>query len=347
MTPKIVVLIPAHNEEQQIAATLDSLLAQEIDLHRIVVIPNTSGLKFDDRTAEIARQYPVVVDEMFLNPDRKSGAMNYAYRWTEDADYVFTMDADTILFPDTLSGMLKEFEDPEVGATCARYWAKAGKGMAWELQRIEYARYDDARDLRGWKVTVASGAAVMYRKVALDHMLETTGRLVPWDNESLIEDYCLTLDLRALGWKVVAARNAHVLTDTPQTFRDLWKQRTRWARGGAEEVFKRGFKKYLLYDITGYGMFALNILMRLMFVTYFVLLMVAGYGFEFTLIGMIPLAMVWATRVSSYFRLNGKSWKDAVLVATVIIEDIYALFLEICTAVSILRSLRPSTTRSW
>lgn len=349
---RIVVLVPAYCEEAQLAATLDSLLIQDSPIHKIVVIPNTSTGSIEDRTAIIGREYSrahpqIEVHELTFNKHKKSGAMNYGWLWCNDADFVFTMDADTILFADTISGMLAEFDDPEVGATCARYWAKAGRGMAWELQRIEYARYDDARELRNWKVTVASGAAVMYRKDALDLLLKKTGQPFPWDNNSLIEDYCLTLDIREMGWKVVAARGAHVLTDTPQNFRDLWDQRQRWGRGGFEEVRKRGFRKFLLYDITGYGVFATNILLRLMCSIYFMLLMIVSDAFTFTLIGMIPLIVVWLSRVTSYLRLNGKTIKDAALVGCVLIEDLYGLFLEICTAISIARSIRTSTPRVW
>ena len=54
-------------------------------------------------------------------------------------------------------------------------------------------------------MNVASGAAAMYRRVALQDVVELRGRPEPWDNESLIEDYALTLDLKARGWRVGAA----------------------------------------------------------------------------------------------------------------------------------------------
>lgn len=348
---RIVVLVPAYREEAQIAATIESLLTQDIELHRIVVIPNTSGSHIEDDTAKIARRYEdrgVIVDEFTGNQYRKSGAMNYSWkRWTHDADYVFTMDADTILFPDTIRGMLEEFRGHRrVGAVCARYWAKAGKGMAWELQRIEYARYDDQRDLRKWKVTVASGAAVLYRRAALEEVLAYQDRTEPWDSHSLIEDYALTLDLRELEWEVKAAKNSHVLTDTPQGFKDLWDQRQRWGRGGFDEVRKKGLRKFLLYDIIGYGMFALNVLMRILFVAYFLMLVTNTGTYEISLLGMIPLAIVWLSRMTSYLRLNGKSPKDALIVGVVFIEDCYGFFLEVCATLAIIRSLK-STHQNW
>ena len=75
------------------------------------------------------------------------------------------MDADTVLLPDTVAAMADELRGNAVlGAVCARYWATPGRGLVWRLQRLEYTRYDDLRDLRRWKVSVASGAAAMYRQ---------------------------------------------------------------------------------------------------------------------------------------------------------------------------------------
>ncbi|HSK57868.1 MAG TPA: glycosyltransferase family 2 protein, partial [Actinomycetospora sp.] len=171
----MTVLVPAHNEEVGIAATIEGLLAQEspewLRIAGIVVVANNCT----DRTAEIARGYPVTVLEMERNPDKKAGALNHGWREvcrdTDDADLVLTMDADTVLQPDTLAAMAAELRgNAGLGAVGARYWATPGRGLVWRLQRLEYARYDDLRDLRKWRVSVASGAAAMYRGSALEQV---------------------------------------------------------------------------------------------------------------------------------------------------------------------------------
>ena len=87
---EVVCLVPAHNEEEQIAATIDSLIAQTIPVKIIVSADNCT-----DRTVEIARSYPgVIVRKTVDNKARKAGALNQAWRaHATDADYVFTMDA--------------------------------------------------------------------------------------------------------------------------------------------------------------------------------------------------------------------------------------------------------------
>jgi cellulose synthase/poly-beta-1,6-N-acetylglucosamine synthase-like glycosyltransferase len=257
------------------------------------------------------------------------------------------MDADTVVFPDTIRMMLQEFrEHDRAGAVCARYWAQAGSGPAWRLQRIEYARYDDARDLRSWRVQVASGAAAMYRSRTISEVLEATGRTAPWDGESLIEDYALSLDMRALNWETRAAAGAHVLTDTPQTFKELWNQRLRWGRGGVDEVRKRGWKRYMLMDIAGYGLYALGMLGRLLFLTQLVILIFTGMGYSWSWLGLIPIGIMAAARITSFLRLNGRQAVDYAIVVPILVEDFYGFFLEWCAAVSIYKSFR-SARQSW
>ncbi|MGD9525422.1 glycosyltransferase [Pseudonocardia sp.] len=338
----VSVIVPAHNEEAGIASTIEGLLEQEtpewLHVSAIVVVVNNST----DRTAEIARRYPVTVLEMLDNKHKKSGAMNYAWGLCgQGSEFVLTMDADTVLLPDTVEKMARELVgNPVLGAVCARYWAKPGRGLVRRLQRLEYARYDDLRDLRGWKVNVASGAAAMYRRVALEKVVELRGKPEPWDNESLIEDYALTLDLKTKGFRVAAARGAHVYTEPPTTFRMLWRQRLRWGRGGMDECLKRGWTLATRRDILSYLLFAWSVFFRFLWVTMLVLMVTFNVPLRFALIGLIPVVVMWAERMTSAWRLPDRSWGDVALVAVLLVEDLYGFFLELCAVAAAGKCLR-------
>ncbi|KRE38542.1 hypothetical protein ASG73_06345 [Janibacter sp. Soil728] len=341
-----MVLVPAHNEEGQIAATIESLLGQTHRPHRIVIAVDNST----DETLTIAQQYPVTVMETLGNTARKAGALNQAWwRHARDADYVLTMDADTVLVPTALEGLVEALSaDPDRGAVCARYWAKdsATRGLAWRLQRLEYARYDDGRDLRRWKVQVVSGAASLYRADVLREVSTRVRGGLPWDSKSLIEDYALTLDIKTLGHTVGAAPGAHVLTDTPATFGQLWRQRLRWGRGGVDECRKRGWTPATRRDILAYFLFGASSLLRLLWVAYVIALIYLGLGLAMSLIGLIPLVVMWVDRVTSAWRVPGRAWEDVLLSALLIVEDVYGVFLECCTAVAVVGSFR-STSQDW
>jgi len=91
---KIIALVPAHNESIGIRDTIESLLTQSRPLDEIIVIPNGCT----DNTANIAREYPVIVLELPKLAHRKSEAMNMGWlEFGQDADIVISADADTIL----------------------------------------------------------------------------------------------------------------------------------------------------------------------------------------------------------------------------------------------------------
>ncbi|MDD7937010.1 glycosyltransferase family 2 protein [Actinomycetospora lutea] len=340
-TTTVAVLVPAHDEEEGIAATVEGLLAQDVPewlrIAEVVVVANNCT----DRTAEIARRYPVTVLEMPHNPDKKAGALNHGWRETaRDADLVLTMDADTVLLPDTVAEMAGELRANAVlGAVCARYWASPGKGLVWRLQRLEYTRYDDLRDLRRWRVSVASGAAAMYRNAALEAVAAAREAGEPWDGSSLIEDYALTLELKARGYRVAAARKAHVYTTPPGSFRELWVQRLRWGRGGMDECLKRGWSTATRQDCLSYVLFGFSVFFRVLFLTMLTLMIVYAVPFRYALIGLIPLGVMWLERVTSMWRLPGRSATDVALVAVLVVEDFYGFFLELCAVVAAWRCL--------
>ncbi|WP_353951788.1 glycosyltransferase family 2 protein [Knoellia sp. S7-12] len=347
----VVAFVPAHNEADQIQSTIASLQSQTRPPELIVVAADNCT----DQTVTIAQGQGVVVFETVDNTARKAGALNQAWqRHAHGSTHILTMDADTSLTPDAIENMLHAFafrtrrarRGRPLGAACARYWAKDGEGLAWRLQRLEYARYDDSREMRGWAVQVASGAATLYRSDALDEVVAEFGREVPWDCESLIEDYALTLDLKTAGYAVSAAPGAQVLTDTPATFGELWQQRLRWGRGGIDECRKRGWIPETRRDIAAYGLFGVSSFMRLLWIVYVIALFKLGMGLTFSLIGMIPLLLMWLDRVSSAWRVPGRTWQDITLSATMLVEDFYGLFLEACTATALLHSIR-RTSQAW
>ena len=59
-----------------------------------------------------------------------------------------------------------------------------------------------------------------------------------WSPDMLTEDIDITWKLQRAGWKVRFEPNALVWILMPETLRGLWKQRLRWAMGGAQVLRK-------------------------------------------------------------------------------------------------------------
>jgi poly-beta-1,6-N-acetyl-D-glucosamine synthase len=172
--PAVVALIPAHDEEAQIAATIASVQRQTVSCARIIVLADNCT----DRTVQVALEAGAEVYETVGNSAKKAGALNQGFRLLDDGVHaILQMDADTELTPAFLEETLRDLEAPDVGGVCARFIPKPGLGTTvWQriivkLQKIEYMRYDSSLS-RMKNVSVLSGTACVYRRDALTGVTE-------------------------------------------------------------------------------------------------------------------------------------------------------------------------------
>ena len=266
--PGITVAIPAFNEGDVITTCIDSLLAQERPVERIVVVNDGSS---DDTLAVLKRRYKLAVvhrpGAVGADPavrslyqsarvpslwviDKANGgkarALNSALALTESAVFT-TADADTYFMPNALSAIGRHLAaDPEVVAAGGVIAAANGadpkalmggatalpRGLIAKFQAIEYAINFVWRF--GWQQLNASlllsGSFTAFRT----EILRTVGG---FDPESLTEDYEISYRLhmhcRLQGrpYRVVTASDAVAYTLVPETLSGLLEQRTRWFQG--------------------------------------------------------------------------------------------------------------------
>jgi len=118
--PKISVVIPAHNEEHVIAATLKAVLAQKYPDFEVIVVDNAST----DRTSAIVSQFPVK-----LVHESKKGLLHAreAGRRAATGEIIVNIDADCLPEPDWLTTGEKLFEKSSIVAVTGPYDYHDGK----------------------------------------------------------------------------------------------------------------------------------------------------------------------------------------------------------------------------
>jgi len=128
-TPMVSVLVPARNEEANLAACLESLVGQNGIAFEIVVIDDHST----DRTAEVVRSFP---DVMLVTADPlprgwcgKQHALYCGMRRARGEWLLFT-DADTVHRPGSLARALDEAE--ESGVALLSYSPEQEVRTVWE-----------------------------------------------------------------------------------------------------------------------------------------------------------------------------------------------------------------------
>ena len=248
----VVALVPAHNEQSGIIATIRSLQEQTRPPDRIVVVADNCT----DATAALALAVGAEVITTAGNVHRKAGALNQALAAVlpdlQDDDVVLAMDADSQLAPDFVATGLRHLAHlPERGAISGSYVARDDRTLVGLLQRIEYAQGLHTVHNRGGRIHVLSGAACMFTARALRAVATARGSaLLPgprgwvYHQESLTEDYELTVALKRIGFAPLNARDCRVVTDVMTTWHDWRAQRLRWQRGTVETLLMYGWTRH-------------------------------------------------------------------------------------------------------
>jgi cellulose synthase/poly-beta-1,6-N-acetylglucosamine synthase-like glycosyltransferase len=329
----VTVLIPAHNEEKLIAATINSLLLQDRKPDRIIVVADNCT----DKTITIAKSLGVEVFESVANDQKKAGALNQAMTALlpelGENDTVMVMDADTVLRQGFLKAAVKHFtEDRGLSAIGGLFFGENRKGLLAQLQKNEFTRYSREIGRRKGRVFVLTGTASVFRARSLRTVVEERGHSLPgtkgqvYDTEALTEDNELTLALKSLGALMVSPPECMVETELMPNLVSLWRQRLRWERGAMENIGAYGITsttaRYWSQQLgLAYSVFALW--------SYFLLVVLqlvssdvwVWYPFWIFLAVAFIIEKVWTVRKSG--------WKARLLAATLIIELIYDTFLGI------------------
>ena len=254
---RIVALIPAHNEQDGIVKTIRSLESQTTKPDLIVVMADNCV----DDTVKLARNAGAFVVETRDNKAKKAGALNQGIAltipWMLDSDYYVFQDADGELSPNFMQEALATFEEfrknplrgKPLGGLSGAIVARPATNFIERAQAIEYARGTRLMARQRGKVHVLSGAAAVLPVKVLRELAEKRGTQLPgkkgtyFMEDSLTEDYELTLAIRHMGYDCTSTKRCPVTTDLMSNIHMLEIQRVRWYRGAMESLWLYGFNK--------------------------------------------------------------------------------------------------------
>ena len=144
------------------------------------------------------------------------------------------------------------------------------------MQRLEYATADSRRVEKLNNFQILAGSCVLYRLQALQEVAKCRGNGQFYDENSLIEDYELTISLKELGWKVTIGLRMHSWTEVPLSFKVHWQQRIRWARSHVDTLREKGWNKITREDILGHIIFIILLPQQIFFTGLLVYLVLSG-----------------------------------------------------------------------
>jgi cellulose synthase/poly-beta-1,6-N-acetylglucosamine synthase-like glycosyltransferase len=226
LNPKVVIIVPAHNEENVIDTTLKKLISTlKLQEDVIAIADNCS-----DRTAEIARNAGAIVIER-QDSERlgKGYALDYGLQYLAEKvpDVVVFIDADCQVDRDAIAILTKT-------AIVTGKPVQANYLMA----KPNPPNPKDSISAFAFKVKNLVRSRGM-TSLGLPCLLAGTGMAFPWSvirsiniaSSDIVEDMKLGLDLSIAGHPPIFCPDARVFGNLPQNAQAAKSQRTRWEHG--------------------------------------------------------------------------------------------------------------------
>lgn len=226
--PFVTIMIPAHNEEGVIAATVENVLGLDYPNFEIIVIDDRS----DDNTASVIKDLEAkhenvkaLIREKGAFPG-KSAVLNDAFVIAK-GEAILVFDADATVEPDFLNKLIPALEPSDVGAVQARKIIRNKDcNLLTRCQNNEYTmdtHLQAGRDAVKGAVELRGNGELIKREA-----LEDIGG---WNNYTITDDLDMSTRLHIKGWDIRFCPDACVYEEGIIYIFPLFRQRRRWLEG--------------------------------------------------------------------------------------------------------------------
>lgn len=216
--PRVSVLIPAYNEEENIEDAVKAALSQDYPDLEVIVIDDGSEDGTYERALSVRDERLKVIK---AEHGGKARALNLGLE-ASSGEIVVTTDADGFLEEKAVSELVRRFYSEDVVAVGGqvRVAGRRFLELAQDVEHLRIAMFRRAKELEN--LSLAPGPVSAFRREAL---LEVGGFV-----EDPVEDYATTIALKRIG-RVLYAPTARAWVRMPLTLSSLWRQRKRWFLG--------------------------------------------------------------------------------------------------------------------
>lgn len=232
--PRVSIIIPCYNEEHNAEETIRSCALQTYPDFEIIAVNDGSR----DTTAEVLDRLAAEIPALRIVHLARNQGKAMALRTgaaVANGEILVCIDGDAILHPDCVNWLVRRFAHrPRLGAVTGNPRIRNRSSLLGLLQVGEFSAtiglIKRTQRLYG-RVFTVSGVVVAFRASALNDVGW-------WTADNLTEDVDVTWKLQRRRWTVHFEPNALCYILMPETLRGLWKQRLRWAMGGAQTFLR-------------------------------------------------------------------------------------------------------------
>lgn len=241
--PTVAIIVPAFNEGEAVARTIDACLAVDYPTTKLEVVCINDGSSDDtwQQMLDAAGRHPAgAVRCIDLGSNQgKRAAMAAGIRATT-AEIIVFVDSDSLPAPVAIRRLVQGFAEKRVGAVSGlTYVRNADANLLTAMQAARYyvsfQLLKTAESVLG-AVACCSGCFAAYRRTAVLPLLEA------WEHQRFLGVECTYGDDRALtnrilrsGWTTRYHAGAEAWTDAPEEYRKFFRQQLRWKKSWSRE----------------------------------------------------------------------------------------------------------------
>ena len=229
--PKIDVLVPAHNEQQGLARTLQSIAPQLRGGDRLCVVADNCR----DATASIAQSMKAMVVER--NDQHRHGkgyalAAGLAHLSDQAGDVVIMIDADCEVMPGALQALALAADEYDRPVQADYRMANSDHADGWSAISAFAVRVKNQLRPLGLN-QIGLGCTLTGSGMAFPWSIASR---TPWAGGGIVEDLAISLQLIAAGTKPLFCPAARVRALLPASRDTAMAQRRRWEQGHMQMV---------------------------------------------------------------------------------------------------------------
>ena len=227
--PFVSVMIPAHNEEGVISATIARVFEMDYPNYEVIVIDDRSSDNTASVIKDLGKQYNGRLKTLIRSKDAfpgKSAVLNDALSLAK-GEAILVFDADAQMEKDFLTNLVYELQPRDVGAVQARKVVKnKDVNLLTKCQNNEMTidtSCQVTRDAVKGAVELRGNGELIKREA-----LEDIGG---WNNYTITDDLDMSTRLHIKGWDVRFCKDTVVYEEGIIYLMPLYRQRRRWLEG--------------------------------------------------------------------------------------------------------------------
>lgn len=252
ITPRVTFLITAYNEEKNIRKKLTEVLALNYPHGQLEIMVASDGST--DRTDEIVREFidQGVILKRVEGRVGKTASQNEAVK-AATGDVIIFSDATTVYEKDAIRKLIRNYNDPEVGAVSGRYEYMNPTGASVGTGSILFWKYENfikSMQTRIRTITGCCGCIYSVRKAAY----------VPLPGD-IISDLVEPLMVIQRGYRVVFEQEAVAYEETTEKSQEEFRMRIRVITRAMRGIFyARGLLNPFRFPFVAFQLFSHKVL---------------------------------------------------------------------------------------